>query len=622
MVSNLSATIFAVMLIIIMVFLVWSYRTKTRQLIHNYYMLLALSYGINLIAMLGIRFTDPSNISTLYVWDAFLNVTGGLMPVFSLCIALTFVKGWEKPPKKVRILFLVPLITTLVVCTNSWHHLQYIKFSIVKSEIIFGPYMMVSGIYSYICLITSLILMITFGIKNRSRLYIMQCSMFALGGICPMTVSVLATLGTEMTIAATPLSFIPTIILNWIAIYQLHILDIKPIATQRVLDWISDCYLVVSDKGLVISYNQQFERILASRYGIMENRYLSECVKEEDITNKTAVYNLLTAISSSRDGNNTAISYEQAITIGQGAEVRKNYYVVDVTPLMIKEKASGYVVIFKDVTQLKKSMQQVQESQARMVEQERLASLGQMIGGLAHNLKTPIMSISGCISSAENLVEECRESLGDPDVTAEDYLEIFGEMEEWFNKAREASAYMSDIISAIKGQASSANTTNEAVFTSDELIKRCRLLMRHELLKGNCSIVNVSDKNYSLRGDINSLVQVLNNLINNAIDSQQISGGGEIIVEVKQEDGNIMISVQDKGAGFTEKVLKRLFREMVTSKGTHGTGLGLYISNAVVRGKFGGTMWAENRPEGGAVVGMKFPYDPNINDLDETVKEG
>ena len=69
-----------------------------------------------------------------------------------------------------------------------------------------------------------------------------------------------------------------------------------------------------------------------------------------------------------------------------------------------------------------------------MMEQERLASLGQMIGGLAHNLKTPIMSISGCISAVETLVEECLESLDDPGVTEEDYREIYGKCQNGLTK--------------------------------------------------------------------------------------------------------------------------------------------------------------------------------------------
>ena len=54
---------------------------------------------------------------------------------------------------------------------------------------------------------------------------------------------------------------------------------------------------------------------------------------------------------------------------------------------------------------------------------------------------------------------------------------------------------------------------------------------------------------------------------------------------------------------------QRLFREMVTSKGTQGTGLGLYISQAVVHGNFGGTLWHEDNPEGGSIFGMSIPID-------------
>lgn len=436
----------------------------------------------------------------------------------------------------------------------------------------------------------------------------LQCLMFSLGCLSPLTVSVLATVTNSFPITATPLSFMVPIILNGIAIYQLHILDIRPIAMQRVLDWISDCYLVLSDKGVVISYNKPFEKILASGYGIVKSRYLSDSVKKEDVYKKTAIYNLLTAVTSSREACST-ISYEQAVTIDTGEGTRKNYYVVDVTPLYIKEILSGFVVIFKDVTQLKLSMQQLQDSQARMMEQERLASLGQMIGGLAHNLKTPIMSISGCISAVENLVEECRDSLEDPDVTADDYREIFKEMEQWFEKVRESSSYMSDIITAIKGQAANVNTNVDATFTTEELIKRSMLLMRHELMSSGSRVITETEENctYTIRGDVNNLVQVLNNLLSNAIYSQKQVGGGDIVIGVKKEEDNLKIYVKDTGTGIGAGVKERLFRAMVTNKGAHGTGLGLYISDAVVKGKFGGNMWVEDNPEGGAIVGVSIP---------------
>ena len=608
MVSDFSAAIFLAALIAIILFFIWSFKVKRLQLIHKFYLMLAGSYGLCVIALLGMKLTSRDNTLALMFWDACTNTMGAVMPVFCLCIALIFVKGWQQMPKKTIWLFVIPVITILVVWTNPLHHLHYRVFSTIKSEIVFGPYIAIAGIYSWLCQLVSLILMINFALHNKSRLYMLQCLMFSLGCLCPLTVSVLATVTNSFPITATPLSFMVPIILNGIAIYQLHILDIRPIAMQRVLDWISDCYLVLSDKGVVISYNKPFEKILASGYGIVKSRYLSDSVKKEDVYKKTAIYNLLTAVTSSREACST-ISYEQAVTIDTGEGTRKNYYVVDVTPLYIKEILSGFVVIFKDVTQLKLSMQQLQDSQARMMEQERLASLGQMIGGLAHNLKTPIMSISGCISAVENLVEECRDSLEDPDVTADDYREIFKEMEQWFEKVRESSSYMSDIITAIKGQAANVNTNVDATFTTEELIKRSMLLMRHELMSSGSRVITETEENctYTIRGDVNNLVQVLNNLLSNAIYSQKQVGGGDIVIGVKKDGDNLKIYVKDTGTGISAGVKERLFRAMVTNKGAHGTGLGLYISDAVVKGKFGGNMWVEDNPEGGAIVGVSIP---------------
>ena len=267
---------FITALIAIIIFFIWSYQVRNLQLIHKFYLMLAGSYGLCVIALIGMKMTAPDNKPALIFWDAWTNIMGAFMPVFCLCIALIFVKGWEQMPRRAWWLFAVPTLTSIIVCTNPLHHLQYQVFSVIRSEIIFGPYIVVTGLYSWMCQVVSLVFMISFAFRNRSRLYLMQCLMFSCGCACPLLVSILATTTSNMSIAATPLSFIPTIVLNGIAIYQLHILDIKPIAAQRVLDWISDCYLVLSDKGVVISYNQPFERILASRYGIVENSYLRE----------------------------------------------------------------------------------------------------------------------------------------------------------------------------------------------------------------------------------------------------------------------------------------------------------------------------------------------------------
>ena len=616
MASDLSAMLFTSLILAIILFFIWSFWLKRRSLIHKFYLLFSGGYALLVLALLAMKFSPHNSIAWQFVWDACTNSFGAFLPVLYLCISLAFARGWAHMPRWGYALFMIPVVSNLVVWTNPLHHLQYQVFSVVKSELVFGPYAMVSGIYSYLCLIAGIAVVVRFAIRshrNHSRLYLKQCLLIITGGLCPLVVSLVATLGTDMPITATPLSFIPTIICNGVAIYLLHLLDIQPIATQRVLDWITDCYLVLTDKCLVVSYNHPFADMFASRYGIAENHYLQECIKEEDIANKTAVYNLMSAIESCRESRST-ISYEQAVTVEIAGSAQKNYYITDVSPLISHQKLSGFVVIFKDVTLLKKSMQQLQDSQTRMMEQERLAFLGQMMGGLAHNLKTPIMSISGCLSAAEALVDEAEESLEDPQVVSDDYREIYQEIREWFQKARDASAYMSDIISAIKGQAATVSANQEATFTIDELMKRTMLLMRHELHSSGCTLALDYDKNkdLSLQGDVNNLVQVLVNLLSNAIDAQRQTGGGEITVGVHEGSENLDIYVRDTGPGVSENVRSRLFKEMVTSKGLHGSGLGLYISNVVVKGKFGGSMWQENNPGGGSVFGISIPIDSAV----------
>lgn len=80
-------------------------------------------------------------------------------------------------------------------------------------------------------------------------------------------------------------------------------------------------------------------------------------------------------------------------------------------------------------------------------------------------------------------------------------------------------------------------------------------------------------------------------------------------MEIDKDESNLIIRVRDSGAGVSAKIKGRLFKEMVTSKGSLGSGLGLYISSTVVRGKFSGSMWMEDNPGGGAVFCVSIPLE-------------
>lgn len=611
MISDFSLAVIVFLLAIILVFFIWSAcRRQKPQILHRIYLLFTACYALWLLPLIGMRFTPADNIDMLRFLDCVTQI-GPVCAVLYLWIAIVFILGTDRVPKPAYLLLILPIVNILICATNPLHHLEYIQFSVIRSEIVFGPFVMVSGIYDYLCMLTCIALMLGYAIKNSNSVYRGQCLLIAVGGILPPVVSAIATFGQiDLPITATPISFFPLIVLNYIALYPLHLLEMQPVATKQVMDCISDCYLVLSEDGLVMNYNKPFAKVFAQQFGITLNKYLSDSLKENTTSQRSSIYNLIAAVDSCRESG-APVSYEQSALIEEDGITRKTYYVADIAPLeMEKKKRAGYVIIFKDITPLKRSMEQLQESEKRMMEQERFAFLGQMIAGLAHNLKTPIMSISGCTAAVNDLISECEQSLDSPEVTKDDYREIYGEMRDWSRKILESTAYMSDIITLIKG--STVSGTGDSVFTLDELITRTKLLMKHELQAGGCTLTVHGDVEYRtlvLHGDMNNLVQVLGNLVANAVFAQKETGGGEIVLGYEKHGDDLDVFIADRGAGIPENVKARLFKEMVTSKGALGSGLGLYISNVVVSGKFGGFMWFKDNPGGGSIIGMTVPLN-------------
>ena len=611
MFSDTIMVILCLCVVVIFAFIIRTVRNGKPHLIHKIYLTASVLLAIWMLSLIAMKLTDPANTIMLYVWDALVYLGCGTISTLCLLTVLVFTKGLERMPKSYYWLFVVPVIVNLAVWTNPLHHLFYRVFSVDINQVVFGPILYLSGLYIFIQFGFSIFYLVRFAVKSQNRLFMKQAALFAIGSLVPAVVNLLTTLRIfHLTIAATPISLIVTMACHGLAIFHFHFLDIKPLAMQRVLDWISDCYLITTESGLILGFNQPLLAVFGACKSLRENGFLSDCLKDEDLQNCSAMYNLISSIEASRTAKSN-VSYEQPVQVIQNDELTRLAYMAEVTPLIIEERIQGFVVIFKDITKIKESMQRLQDSHIRMREQERLASLGQMAGGLAHNLKTPIMSISGSATAMENLVVECEASLGDSEVTPSDYREIYAEMRDWLDKTREACAYMSDIISAVKGQAANVTVSESAEFSLDDLLRRVSLLLRHELLSGGCKlqIEDHMEGEVFLHGDINNLVQVVNNLISNAIDAQLPGGDHTISIGIARnaEAQALDLTVRDRGVGVPPEIAGKLFRQMVTSKGTRGTGLGIYISNAVIRGKFDGTMWYQANPPGGSIFGMSFP---------------
>lgn len=271
-------------------------------------------------------------------------------------------------------------------------------------------------------------------------------------------------------------------------------------------------------------------------------------------------------------------------------------------PIISNDELGDLCIAYNNIQNMnQENLQKIKNSQDLLIERERLASLGQMIGGIAHNLKTPIMSISGATEGLSDLAKELDMSIGNPQVTEEDYHAIVKDINNWLDKIKTHTSYMSDVITAVKGQAVVFSEDQIYPFTVSELFSRVDILMKHELKNSITKLIikNETSDNDLIHGNINSLVQIINNMISNSIQAYNNSEKEmPINLSAKIDNNRIIISVQDFGPGISKNVQDRLFKEMITTKGKEGTGLGLFMSYSNIKAHFHGNMTFETSSEG------------------------
>ena len=556
-------------------------RKPLSQLQHAFASVLGTVLIISIGVILQLVFTTFGNVEPI-IFENFIYIGTCFLPVALFFVAIIFKNTKIRFKKKYLLLFIIPLLTLAVLYTNKYHHLFYKVYSTNLNEMVYGPYFYIHTIYTYGLLFVSIGLMI-YGTLKNSGAFSKQTMLIIIGTMFPIVVNVLGTLKIyNMNVCLTPISFSIAVIFYTFAIMKFNFLKITPIALQKIVDRISDGYVVLDENNVITDFNKTFLDIFKLRQEDIRSKNFIKFLQQKQISSR-----VVTKIERSINKANTT---ETTIFFEQHFEEIKKYFKIEITPISSDNNSLGTLFLLKDITQHKEDMETIKNNQEILMERERLASLGQLIGGIAHNLKTPIMSIAGAAEGLENLIKEYDESIDDPLVNSQDHHEIAAEMESWIPKIRAHIEYMSDIITTVKGQAVALSNDQAVTFTIEELVKRVDILMKHEL-KNAYIYLNVlmkTDENITLDGDVNSLVQVVNNMISNAIQAYNGKRNQNIELEVNKNGENIIFTVRDFAGGLPKEVQEKLFKEMVTTKGKNGTGLGLYMSYSNIKVHFGG----------------------------------
>ena len=347
---------------------------------------------------------------------------------------------------------------------------------------------------------------------------------------------------------------------------------------RRLVDSFPDLILVLDAEGRYTFTSPRIKDILGYDVEEYDTQPLGDRTHVEDRPALQALFAEIVGGRKSFDSLEIRVRHKK----GEWRRIRCHF-----SPLSDETgKIDGVIISGRDVTELKRLEEQ-------LIQAEKLAAMGQMLAGVAHELNNPLTAILG--------VTELLRERQDFEETTKRQLDLT------HRQARRAARIVQNLLEFSRPAA-----PQKKPLDVNGLIDRTLQLHEHSLRRNNVEVDFQPQPGLpAVIGDANQLIQVFLNLISNAEHAiREVRETGRIQIRVGRMGGHISVTVQDDGVGILAEALPRLFDPFYTTKRPGGgTGLGLSICMSIVR-EHGGSIDVETLPAGGSAFTVFLPVAP------------
>src|SRR6266436_5165319 len=344
---------------------------------------------------------------------------------------------------------------------------------------------------------------------------------------------------------------------------------------RRLVDNFPDLILVLDAASHYTFVSPRCKDVLGYEVEETQKMEFASCTHPEDLPAVLSLYKDIIA------GKQIFASLEIRVRhkLGEWRRIRFNF-----SPLSDeKGNIEGVVLSGRDVTDLKRLEEQ-------LIQAEKLAAMGQMLAGVAHELNNPLTAILG-------VTELLREREGTDDSSKR-------QLDLTHRQARRAARIVQNLL-----EFSRPASPQKRPLDVNSLLERTLQLQEHSLRRNNIAVDFRPQPDLpGVIGDANQLIQVFLNLVTNAEQAiLEIRDTGRIQIRPSHNDNHVMVTVQDDGIGIRPEALPRIFDPFYTTKRPGGgTGLGLSICMSIIR-EHGGNIEAETLPAGGSAFTIYLP---------------
>lgn len=338
---------------------------------------------------------------------------------------------------------------------------------------------------------------------------------------------------------------------------------------RDILDNMNSGFLITDDNGIVIAMNKAACRILHLDEGNVIGRHVDGILRSDT----GAECPITTALRSGRDFT----SYEFYVRTDE-----EDSLLLGLTTNRIRdsrEKETAIIASFIDLTDMSRMRQELQQH-------DRLAVVGELAAGLAHEIRNPVAAIRGAM-------EEIRHS-GDTSPMAQRLADI----------AVRESEHLNEIVSAFLDFARDPSRRFEQVELGDILREVCDQLARKYGHADELHIgLSAPDSPCHVLGNATQIRQVFANIAQNAVEAMHEKGS--LSITLNPTRGPIEIRFDDEGPGISPDKVARIFEPFYTEK-ERGVGMGLAICHRIVTAH-NGAIQVASRPGGGTSMSVRLP---------------
>jgi PAS domain S-box-containing protein len=353
---------------------------------------------------------------------------------------------------------------------------------------------------------------------------------------------------------------------------------------QQVIQSTVDGIVVVDTKGNVLIFNEGMERLTGySAKEIMEHGHL------------TSFYNLDVARENMRKMRSDHYGplgqlnpTSMTVTAKSGEEIPVT---LSASLIKIDGREVGSVGVFTDMREINKMRKDLEEAHLQLVQSERIASVGRMAAGVAHEINNPL---SGILIYAELLEREVKS-----------HPQQHSDIREIIDQTLRCKKIVSELL-----EFSRQSIGKPASFSLQQLITQClNLLVNQAAFHDMETTLDLETHMPEMAGDMGQLQQVFINLFMNARDAMDGKGKLHVSARYDTDASRFVIKVSDNGPGVPEAFREKIFDMFFTTKPAgKGTGLGLSISQNIIQ-LHGGSICCECPREGGTTFTILLPLE-------------